>query len=66
MTKSKRYDYMQAIADAEFRGYDAWDRERLVRRVLRKLVREAIERSGLGWPEQRDIVTPRVAKELVP
>lgn len=51
---------VEFVLDAQFTD-KAWGK-----RFLRRLVREAIERSGLGWPSQRDAVMDRVAKELIP
>lgn len=65
--KPKRYDYVKKL---QLEYFDITSGRMYVHKgakaILRRLVREAIERSGLGWPSQRDMVMDRIAKELVP
>lgn len=68
----KRYDYVAGINFA-YRGYLAPElngsaSEAGVRKVLRKLVREAVmmAHDGIGWASEARGAADRIAKELIP
>lgn len=66
MSKRRRYDYMTAVWNAAVPPCDVGDPK--VRKVLRKLVREAVMTAQIAQsPPRLDIKEAnRIAKELVP
>lgn len=66
MTKPKRYDYVKALDEVtHLRTIDAYGPA--VKRILRRLVREAVTRARYQDGKGNYLLThERIAKELVP